>query len=112
MSQMYWQCPDCPRTLSTADWTYADLADRGTPICGDCESDMELVNPSGGSGSDVAANAWIIVDTDGRSAAPCLYGNRKEAVANASKLDHSLIVGLVLPSQPSCQAPEEDQSEG
>ena len=38
-----WRCPDCGRTLSTADWTYADLADAGIPICRDCDVDMELI---------------------------------------------------------------------
>jgi hypothetical protein len=40
---LHWRCPDCERTLSTADWTYRDLADRGTPVCGDCDTDMELM---------------------------------------------------------------------
>ncbi len=38
-----WQCKGCGRTLSTTDWTYADLADRGIPICGHCDRDMQLV---------------------------------------------------------------------
>jgi hypothetical protein len=42
----HWRCPDCGRTLSTEDWTYADLADRGIPICGDCDRDMELIQPA------------------------------------------------------------------
>ena len=42
-SPPHWRCPDCEHTLSTADWTYRDLADRGTPICGNCDTDMELV---------------------------------------------------------------------
>ena len=45
-SGLYWRCPDCDRTLSIGDWTYADLADSGIPICGDCDRDMELQQPS------------------------------------------------------------------
>lgn len=112
MSQMYWQCPSCPRTLSTADWTYADLADRGTPICGDCDNDMELVRPPGGSGPEVPSNAWIIVDTDDRSVVPSIYDDYEEAVSDANMMDNSLIVGLLLPGQPSGEEPEEEQSDG
>ena len=112
MSQMYWQCPSCPRTLSTADWTYADLADRGTPICGDCDNDMELVRPPGGSGPEVPSNAWIIVDTDDRSVVPSIYDDYEEAVSDANMMDNSLIVGLVLPGQPPGEEPEEEQADG
>lgn len=45
----HWRCPGCGRTLSVADWTYADLADRGIPICGDCDRDMELIQSPGDS---------------------------------------------------------------
>ncbi len=34
-------CDECGRTLNVKDWTYCDLADRGTPVC-TCEADMEL----------------------------------------------------------------------
>ncbi len=36
-----WGCDECGKTLSEEDWTYSDLADRGTPICA-CDADMTL----------------------------------------------------------------------
>ena len=99
-SRMRWQCPDCARTLSTAEWTYADLADRGIPVCGHCDRDMELMTPPDKpGGSDRAPNAWIIVDSDERSVIPCVYDDYEECAADANAMDNSLIVGLVLPDR-------------
>ena len=43
----FWKCPDCQRQLSIQDWTYSDLAHRGTPVCSVipsyCDVDMELI---------------------------------------------------------------------
>jgi hypothetical protein len=105
--KMQWRCPGCGRTLSTADWTYADLADRGIPICGDCDRDMELLQPSGDSGGpEKPSNAWIIVDTDDRSVVSHIYDNYEECVSDANAMDDSLIIGLVLPDR---AAPEEEE---
>ena len=41
VSDEEWVCPECGKTLSVKDWTYSDLAARGTPVC-DCDTDMEL----------------------------------------------------------------------
>ncbi len=112
MSQMYWRCPNCPRTLSTADWTYADLADRGIPVCRECDRDMELIHPASGTGSRLPANAWIIVDTDDRSVLPTVYDEYGEAVNDANAMDNSLIVGLMLPDRPCSEEPEEEPSNG
>ncbi len=112
MSQLHWQCPGCPRTLSTSDWTYADLANRGTPICGGCDNDMELVLPPDGFRSEVPCNAWIIVDPDDRSVVPCIYDDYEGAVGDANGMDNSLIVGLFLPAQLSGEEPEEEQADG
>ena len=99
-SRMRWQCPDCARTLPTADWTYADLADRGIPVCGHCDSDMELMEPPDKPGrSDRAPNAWIIVDSDERRVIPCVYDDYEECAGDANAMDNSLIVGLVLPDR-------------
>ena len=35
-----WECPDCGKTI---DHSYEALVDVGTPICGDCDVDMEMV---------------------------------------------------------------------
>ena len=106
-----WRCRDCGRTLSTADWTYADLADRGIPVCGDCDSDMELIQPSDGSGKpQEPSNAWIIVDSDERSVGPRIYDNYEECVSDADMMDNSLIVGLMLPDRLAREEDEEEQS--
>jgi len=111
-SGMYWRCPDCGRTLSTADWTYADLADRGIPICGDCDRDMELNRPSDDSGvPEAPSNAWIIVDSDERSVVPCIYDDYEECVSDANSMDNSLIVGLMLPDRPTHEEDEQEQSD-
>jgi hypothetical protein len=47
-ANMHGWCPDCRRTLSVAGWTHAD---RRILICGDCDRDMELIQPSAGSGA-------------------------------------------------------------
>jgi len=36
-----WVCDECGKTLSVKDWTYSDLAERGTPVC-PCGTDMKL----------------------------------------------------------------------
>lgn len=36
-----WTCEDCDKALSVEDWTYSDLAERGTPVCS-CDADMKL----------------------------------------------------------------------
>ncbi len=100
------------RALSIAGWTYADLADRGIPVCGECDRDMELIHPASGTGSHVPCNAWIIVDTDDRSVLPTIYDEYGEAVNDANAMDNSLIVDLVLPARPSPQEPEEEQQDG
>lgn len=35
-----WKCPDCGRTI---EHSYEALAEVGTPICSDCETEMELL---------------------------------------------------------------------
>lgn len=35
-----WVCEECGKTLSVEDWTYSDLAERGTPVCA-CDADMK-----------------------------------------------------------------------
>jgi hypothetical protein len=110
----HWRCPDCGHTLSTADWTYADLADRGIPICGDCDRDMELIQPSADSGAAKGpSNAWIIVDTDDRSVVSHIYDNYEECVSDANAMDNSLIVGLALPDRAAIEeeAPSEATQE-
>lgn len=34
-----WKCPHCGKVI---EWSYNDLADAGTPICNDCDFEMEL----------------------------------------------------------------------
>ncbi len=34
-----WKCPDCGRQ---ADCSYEDMAQAGTPMCTDCDTEMEL----------------------------------------------------------------------
>ena len=36
-----WVCDECGKTLDVKDWTYSDLAERGTPVC-PCGTDMKL----------------------------------------------------------------------
>jgi hypothetical protein len=111
-ANVYWRCPGCGRTLSAADWTYADLADRGIPICGDCDRDMELIQPPDGSGEPKQpSNAWIIVDTDDRSVLPRIYDDYEECVSDANAMDNSLIVGLVLPDRATPDEEEPEPSE-
>ncbi len=99
-SRMRWQCPDCARTLPTTDWTYADLAERGIPVCGHCDRDMELMKPSDKpGGADRAPNAWIIVDSDERGVIPCVYDNYEECAGDANAMDNSLTLGIVLPDR-------------
>jgi hypothetical protein len=111
MPQMHWKCPDCSRTLSIDDWTYAYLADRGIPVCGGCDRDMELIHPSDGSDEPRRPfNAWIIVDTDDRSVVPCVYDRYDECASDANAMDNALIVGLALPGRnPPDQQPEEEE---
>ena len=33
-----WICPEC---MFGQDWTYQDLMERGTPVCPNCDIDME-----------------------------------------------------------------------
>ena len=35
-----WKCPDCGRQI---EHSYEALAEVGTPICGDCDAEMELL---------------------------------------------------------------------
>ena len=35
-----WKCPECGRVI---DWSYAELAEAGSPICTDCDTEMELL---------------------------------------------------------------------
>jgi len=35
----HWECADCG---TGASFTFADCAEAGTPVCGDCDDDMEL----------------------------------------------------------------------
>lgn len=58
-----WRCVECDRTLSMADWTYADLADRGIPVCGSCDQDMELVESTDDAGAP--ANQPVLVTVEG-----------------------------------------------
>jgi hypothetical protein len=111
MPQMYWKCPNCSRTLSIDDWTYADLADRGIPVCGGCDRDMELIHPSDGfEEPEKPFNAWIIVDTDDRSVVPCIYDDHEECVSDANRMDNSLMVGLALPGwDPQDDEPEKEE---
>ncbi len=110
---MCWQCPACGRTLSIVDWTYADLADRGVPVCGDCDRDMGLDQPPDDSGMPEApSNAWIIVDTDDRSVVPCVYDDYEECVGDANRMDNSLILGLMLPIRPTHEEDEQEHSDG
>jgi len=37
-----WKCPSCGRSI---EHTYKALAEVGTPICGDCDTDMEMIRP-------------------------------------------------------------------
>ena len=33
-----WECPECGDTVK---WSYEDLVQSGTPVCGSCETDMD-----------------------------------------------------------------------
>jgi len=93
-----WRCPDCGRVLSRADWTYVDLADRGIPICGDCDCDMRLIPSAGHSGAPASSsNTWIILEPDTRSVVPRIYDDHEQCAADAGRLDNALIVGCILP---------------
>ena len=35
-----WKCPDCGRTI---DCSYDDLAQTGSPVCTDCDVEMEMI---------------------------------------------------------------------
>ena len=37
-----WSCPECN---FKAKWSYNDLANRGGPICPNCDSDLEYHEP-------------------------------------------------------------------
>ena len=34
-----WKCPDCGRKV---EWSYEELTEAGSPICTDCDAEMEL----------------------------------------------------------------------
>ncbi len=34
-----WVCNECGETLGEGEWTYSDLAERGSPVCA-CDADM------------------------------------------------------------------------
>lgn len=36
---MIWICSNCG---TKGDWSYLDLAERGTPICNDCHNEMQI----------------------------------------------------------------------
>lgn len=97
-SSPHWRCSECKRTLSTADWIYRDLADRGTPICGDCDTDMELMKgPGTPDHPQNLPNAWIIVHSAERAlCSNRIYGDYEECAADAVRMTDATIVGLVL----------------
>lgn len=35
----WWECPECGEGTH---WTFEDVQDAGSPVCGDCDMDMEL----------------------------------------------------------------------
>jgi len=35
-----WKCPDCGRRVC---WSYEEMAEAGSPICTDCDAEMELL---------------------------------------------------------------------
>ncbi len=35
-----WVCGECGETMGEGDWTYSDLAERGSPVCA-CDADMQ-----------------------------------------------------------------------
>jgi hypothetical protein len=35
-----WKCPSCSRLI---DWSYQELAEAGSPICRDCDLEMEIL---------------------------------------------------------------------
>lgn len=39
-----WKCPECENTTT---WSYEDLAERGTPLCTACDTEMELLPEQG-----------------------------------------------------------------
>jgi len=109
-SPPHWRCPDCERTLSTSDWTYRDLADRGTPICGDCDTDMELTEgPATPDHPEKAPTAWILVDyTERALCSNQIYDDYEDCAADADRLDNAMIVGLLL-ADPSSRDENPDE---
>lgn len=41
-----WRCPEADKKClsQTAEWSYVDLVNSGTPVCGNCGGDMVLDN--------------------------------------------------------------------
>lgn len=105
-----WRCHECGRTLLIADWSYADLADCGTPMCGECDCEMELNQSAGDSDiNKMPVNGWGIVDTDARRVAPRIYDEYEECAADAHKMDSAMIVGFKLPEQPADGKDDQEQ---
>lgn len=50
-----WKCPICGAL--EVDWTYGDLCGRGSPVCGECDADMEVVGDSGRVLTDLNSGA-------------------------------------------------------
>lgn len=44
-----WICPDCGYKV---DWTIKDVANKGTPVCPECDIDCKLKEEIGSSGVD------------------------------------------------------------
>ena len=38
VTEQTWECPLCQTTI---EWSYANLADGGSPYCPKCEADMD-----------------------------------------------------------------------
>ena len=40
--ELTWACQECNHRIG---WSYYSLVECGDPICGECESEMELITP-------------------------------------------------------------------
>lgn len=95
---MYWKCPECPKKLSITDWTYSDLADRGTPICMQCDTDMELITAKAELTPfyvecPVTGNAMVVLANTASEAQAYATETPRVRRATEIEIDHYLSMG-------------------